>query len=105
MPILARAYVYIEMGRALVRYLSLASFCFNVQLYQTRSFNSMSARLATGDTSLLAELHATTSGLKVLCTTTSVADAESARRSMGGHGYSVFSGIGRAYADLVPSVT
>ncbi|THV04494.1 peroxisomal oxidase [Dendrothele bispora CBS 962.96] len=88
MPILARAYVYIEMGRAL-----------------SRSFNSMSARLATGDTSLLAELHATTSGLKVLCTTASVADAESARRSMGGHGYSVFSGIGRAYADLVPSVT
>ncbi|KAF5349311.1 hypothetical protein D9758_011761 [Tetrapyrgos nigripes] len=88
MPILARAYVYIELGRAL-----------------TRSFNSMSERLAAGDTSLLAELHATTSGLKSLCTAASVADAENARRSMGGHGYSAFSGIGRAYADLVPSVT
>lgn len=65
----------------------------------------MAQRLSGGDTSLLAELHATTSGLKVLCTTISVQDMESARRSMGGHGYSAFSGVGRIYADMVPSVT
>ncbi|KAL0578791.1 hypothetical protein V5O48_003203 [Marasmius crinis-equi] len=88
LPILARAYVFIELGRA-----------------TTRAFMEMSERLARGDASLLAELHAMTSGLKVLCSTTSVQDLESARRSMGGHGYSAFSGIAKLYADLVPSVT
>ncbi|KAK1236046.1 hypothetical protein PQX77_000725 [Marasmius sp. AFHP31] len=87
-PILARAYVFIELGRA-----------------TTRAFMDMSERLANGDASLLAELHATTSGLKVLCSTASVQDLEVARRSMGGHGFSAFAGIGKQYADSVPSVT
>ncbi|KAG6843086.1 hypothetical protein H0H87_008021, partial [Tephrocybe sp. NHM501043] len=65
----------------------------------------MSARLASGDTSLLAEMHATTSGLKVLVSTLGVHDLEVARRSMGGHGYSAFAGLGRLYADYLPSVT
>ncbi|KAJ3840767.1 peroxisomal oxidase [Lentinula raphanica] len=88
LPILARAYVFISLGRAL-----------------SQSFQVMAQRLSGGDASLLAELHAMTSGLKVLCTTTSVQDIEDARRSMGGHGYSAFSGVGRIYADLIPSVT
>ncbi|KAJ3996037.1 peroxisomal oxidase [Lentinula boryana] len=88
LPILARAYVFISLGRAL-----------------SQSFQTMAQRLSSGDASLLAELHATTSGLKVLCTTASVQDMENARRSMGGHGYSAFSGVGRFYADLIPSVT
>ncbi|KAF9262889.1 peroxisomal oxidase [Marasmius fiardii PR-910] len=87
-PILARAYVFIELGRAM-----------------TKSFTEMSERLATGDTSLLAELHATTSGLKVLCSSASVQDMETTRRSMGGHGYSAFAGIGKQYANHLPSVT
>ncbi|KAJ8495479.1 hypothetical protein ONZ45_g12848 [Pleurotus djamor] len=88
LPILARAYVFIELGRAL-----------------SRSFDDMATRLASGDASLLAELHAITSGLKVLVTTASIQDIETARRSMGGHGYSAFSGLGRVYADWVPSAT
>ncbi|GAW04591.1 acyl- oxidase [Lentinula edodes] len=88
LPILARAYVFIGLGRAL-----------------SQSFQTMVQRLSGGDTSLLAEMHATTSGLKILCTTSSVQDMENARRSMGGHGYSAFSGIGRLYADVIPSVT
>ncbi|KAJ4493458.1 acyl-CoA oxidase [Lentinula edodes] len=88
LPILARAYVFIGLGRAL-----------------SQSFQTMVQRLSGGDTSLLAEMHATTSGLKILCTTSSVQDVENARRSMGGHGYSAFSGIGRLYADVIPSVT
>ncbi|KAF9074329.1 acyl-CoA oxidase [Rhodocollybia butyracea] len=88
LPILSRAYVYIGLGRAL-----------------SQSFQAMASRLSSGDTSLLAELHATTSGLKVLCTTASVQDMENARRSMGGHGYSAFSGVGRLYGDMIPSVT
>ncbi|KAL0952548.1 hypothetical protein HGRIS_006806 [Hohenbuehelia grisea] len=88
LPILAHAYVFIELGRSV-----------------SQAFASLSARLAQGDTSLLAEMHATTSGLKVLATTTGIADIEVARRSMGGHGYSVFSGLGHVYADYVPSAT
>lgn len=65
----------------------------------------MAAGLAKGDTSLLAEMHATTSGLKVLVSSTGVADIEVARRSMGGHGYSAFAGLGRIYNDYLPSVT
>lgn len=65
----------------------------------------MSAQLATGDTSLLAEIHAITSGLKVMVTTMSVYDIEVARRSMGGHGYSAFAGLGRLYADYLPATT
>jgi acyl-CoA oxidase len=65
----------------------------------------MSSRLAKGDTSLLGEIHAITSGLKVLVTTTAVNDVEVARRSMGGHGYSGFSGLGRVYSNCLPSVT
>ncbi|KAF4588698.1 hypothetical protein EYR40_010251 [Pleurotus pulmonarius] len=88
LPILAHAYVYIELGRAL-----------------TRSFDEMAARLSTGDASLLAELHAITSGLKVSITSVGIQDIETARRSMGGHGYSAFSGLGSIYADYVPSAT
>lgn len=65
----------------------------------------MSTRLASGDTSLLAEMHATTSGLKVLVSTMGVQALEVSRRSMGGHGYSAFSGLGRLYADYLPSAT
>ncbi|KAG6809524.1 hypothetical protein H0H92_015920 [Tricholoma furcatifolium] len=88
LPILSHAYVFIQLGRTLLT-----------------SFNAMSARLASGDTSLLAELHATTSGLKVLCSSVGVQDLEVARRAMGGHGYSAFAGLGRIYADYLPSVT
>ena len=65
----------------------------------------MSARLSSGDTSTLAEMHAITSGLKVLVTTTGAQDIEVARRCLGGHGYSAFAGLGRLYADYVASTT
>lgn len=49
----------------------------------------MSAELAQNDTSAVADImHAMTSGLKVLVSSTSVEDVEVARRSMGGYGYS-----------------
>jgi len=65
----------------------------------------MSEKLARGDTSLLAEMHATTSGLKVFVTTATVRDVETARRSMGGHGFSIFSGLSRVYGQYLPSAT
>ncbi|KAJ7748084.1 peroxisomal oxidase [Mycena metata] len=87
-PLIARAYVFIELGRAL-----------------TRGFESLARGLSSGDTSQLAEMHVMTSGLKVLVSTTAIQDLETARRSMGGHGYSAFAGVGRAYADYLPAAT
>ncbi|KXN92550.1 Putative peroxisomal acyl-coenzyme A oxidase 1.2 [Leucoagaricus sp. SymC.cos] len=88
LPIISHAYVFIHLGKTLIQ-----------------SFEVMSGRLQKGDTSLLAEMHAVTSGLKVLVTSTGIQDLEIARRSMGGHGYSAFSGLGRLYADYLPSAT
>ncbi|KAJ7257516.1 peroxisomal oxidase [Mycena haematopus] len=87
-PLIARAYVFIELGRAL-----------------TRGFDSLARGLSSGDTSQLAEMHVMTSGLKVLVSATGIQDLETARRSMGGHGYSAFAGVGRMYADYLPAAT
>ncbi|KAK7055264.1 acyl-coenzyme A oxidase [Favolaschia claudopus] len=87
-PLLARAYVYIELGRAL-----------------TKRVDDLAHGLSSGDMSQLAEMHVMTSGLKVLVSTTGIQDLETARRSMGGHGFSAFSGLGKLYADFVPAAT
>ena len=74
------------------------------------SFETMASRHSNGDTSLLAEIHATTSGLKVLVSSCGVQDRyyhiDTARRSMGGHEYSIFAGLGWLYpaSDYLPSI-
>ncbi|CAL1698461.1 unnamed protein product [Somion occarium] len=88
LPILSRAYAFILLGH-------------NVG----KVFSVMSERLASGDTSVLAEMHTITSGLKALSTNTSTQDVEVARRALGGHGFSTFAGLGRLYANNLPSVT
>lgn len=65
----------------------------------------MSQKLASGDTSQLAEMHAILSAMKSRVTTETVQSIEVARRSMGGHGYSAAAGVGKIYAEQVPSVT
>ncbi|GAM82832.1 hypothetical protein ANO11243_008180 [Dothideomycetidae sp. 11243] len=54
---------------------------------------------------LLADLHATSCGLKSLASSTAVDGLEVCRRACGGHGYSNFSGIGSWYADYLPTAT
>lgn len=54
---------------------------------------------------LLADLHATSCGLKSLASFTAVEGLEMCRRACGGHGYSSFSGIGPWYADYLPTAT
>jgi acyl-CoA oxidase len=56
-------------------------------------------------TDLLADLHATSCGLKALASTTAAEGLEACRRACGGHGYSSFSGIGSWYADYLPTIT
>ncbi|EON62833.1 acyl-CoA oxidase [Coniosporium apollinis CBS 100218] len=54
---------------------------------------------------LLADLHATSCGLKSLASTTAAEGLEVCRRACGGHGYSNFSGIGPWYSDYLPTTT
>ncbi|KAI9708016.1 MAG: fatty-acyl coenzyme A oxidase [Bogoriella megaspora] len=54
---------------------------------------------------LLADLHATSCGLKSLASTTAAEGLEVCRRACGGHGYSSFSGIGPFYSDYLPTTT
>lgn len=54
---------------------------------------------------LLADLHATSCGLKSLASSTAAEGLEVCRRACGGHGYSSFSGIGPWYADYLPTTT
>jgi acyl-CoA oxidase len=54
---------------------------------------------------LLADLHATSCGLKALSSTTAAEGLEVCRRACGGHGYSAFGGIGAWYADYLPTTT
>ncbi|KAG2355129.1 peroxisomal oxidase [Suillus spraguei] len=88
LPILSRAFVFVELGR-----------------YTVKALNEMQQRLANRDTSLLPEMHALLCGLKVFVTTHGIIDIETARRSMGGHGYSAFAGLGRLYMEYLPSAT
>lgn len=66
---------------------------------------NMSSRLSEGDTELLAETHAVSSGLKSYVTTQVVEGCEVARRAMGGHGFLASAGVGRIYAAELPSCT
>ncbi|OCL14495.1 acyl-CoA oxidase [Glonium stellatum] len=54
---------------------------------------------------LLADLHATSCGLKSLASSVAAEGLEMCRRACGGHGYSSFSGIGPWYSDYLPTTT
>ncbi|EJD04840.1 peroxisomal oxidase [Fomitiporia mediterranea MF3/22] len=88
LPVLSRAYVYILLGRNLIN-----------------SYLELSGQLSRGETNSLPDMHIITSGLKVLTSTACVHGIEVARRSMGGHGYSAYAGLGKVYAEALPSVT
>ncbi|KAI7865503.1 acyl-CoA dehydrogenase/oxidase C-terminal [Spinellus fusiger] len=88
LPIVATAYAFFFTGREMFRL-----------------YNMNEAAMAKGNFSLLADLHATSSGLKSLTTNMAMASIEECRRACGGHGYSNFSGLGQFYQDYLPNVT
>jgi len=61
--------------------------------------------MASGNFSLLADVHASSSGLKSLTTTMAAAAIEECRRACGGHGFSSFSGLPLMLQDYSPNVT
>ena len=58
-----------------------------------------------GDFSALPELHALSSGLKAFCTDAASLGIEACRRTCGGQGYSVLSGLPTIYTSYVQNVT
>lgn len=79
--------------------------CFFTGREMIRLYNLNQEAMQQGNFSLLADLHASSSGLKSLTTTMAIDAIEDCRRACGGHGYSMFSGLGAFYQDYLPNVT
>lgn len=88
-PLLARSYAYIFAGRELL----------------TLYFRMLKDLTERGDVTLLPEVHALSTALKVKSSWDCVAGFEEARKSMGGHGYSHMSGTGNIFASQTPAQT
>ncbi|GAA5934398.1 hypothetical protein JCM10213_001967, partial [Rhodosporidiobolus nylandii] len=61
--------------------------------------------MASGDFSLLPDLHGMACALKSLCTIMACGAIEECRRACGGHGYSQASGLVETYTNYLPTVT
>ncbi|KAI7897930.1 acyl-CoA dehydrogenase/oxidase C-terminal [Cokeromyces recurvatus] len=70
-----------------------------------KQFNTFMQQLESNDAHLLPEIHATSCALKSWSTRRSTEGIEECRKTMGGHGYSIFSGVANLFADFVPSNT
>lgn len=89
-PLLAASYCYIFAGHA------------TMALYK----EMLAALVAPPhDASALAEVHMLTAGLKAVLSWNVVAGMEEARKALGGHGFSIYSGIGERFAKEVPGQT
>jgi acyl-CoA oxidase len=87
-PILAKAYAFHYTAK------------YMFELYSKNISN-----INNNDLSLMAETHASSSGLKALCTIEAAEAIEVCRRACGGHGYSSACGLGTFYGDYLPQVT
>ena len=70
-----------------------------------RLYEQNKTAMGEGDFSLLADVHASSSGLKSLTTIMAAGAIEECRRACGGHGYSLAGGLASFYADYLPQVT
>ena len=70
-----------------------------------RLYSLNQTAMEDGDFTLLADVHASSSGLKSLCTIMASGAIEECRRACGGHGFSLAGGLASFYADYLPQVT
>lgn len=73
--------------------------------YMISIYDSLVEGLTSGDMSNLAEVHATSSGLKAVSTIFASDGIEECRKTCGGHGYSSFSGLGDLFTTYVSNNT
>uniref|UniRef100_A0A6J0TYC2 Acyl-coenzyme A oxidase n=1 Tax=Pogona vitticeps TaxID=103695 RepID=A0A6J0TYC2_9SAUR len=96
---------YQTQQQKLLPQLATAYALFFVCGYLQEVFDKGYRETKEGKFDMLPELHALTSGLKVIATDYSSAGAEVCRRACGGHGYSLLSGLPTLCTKLVASCT
>ncbi|KAM5431451.1 putative acyl-CoA oxidase [Microsporum ferrugineum] len=105
LPLLAATFALHFTGRGM-----MALYNHNQAIMKKSASNQPSGRGAGPEelnpgADLLADLHATSCGLKALGSTIAAEGLEVCRRACGGHGYSSYSGIGSWYSDYLPTTT
>lgn len=70
-----------------------------------QQFNQLTEQLESNNATMLPEVHATSCSLKIWSTRRSTEGIEECRKAMGGHGFSIFSGVSELFANLVPANT
>ncbi|KAI7888616.1 acyl-CoA dehydrogenase/oxidase C-terminal [Mucor mucedo] len=88
MPLLATAYALAVSGESM-----------------HQQFGQLMDQLELNNATLLPEVHATSCSLKIWSTRRSSEGIEECRKSMGGHGFSIFSGVSELFANIVPANT
>ncbi|KAG1441281.1 hypothetical protein G6F56_011555 [Rhizopus delemar] len=90
------------------RLVPLVSLAYTIKIVTQKlfqKFDELNQQLAQNDARMLAEIHASSCALKSWCTRQSTDGIETCRKAMGGHGYSVFSGLSDLFATNVPANT
>ncbi|KAJ1978322.1 fatty-acyl coenzyme A oxidase [Dimargaris verticillata] len=96
LPLLAQAYAMTFTGNEMLRlYRQLMT-----QIESTKEGSDMSKTLE-----MLKETHATSAGLKAFCTWNCLHTIEQCRQSLGGHGYSGYTGLASMYQDFAVQCT
>lgn len=103
LPLLASTFALHFTGIAMMEMYTQSQEKMKQAIANSRRGAGLEERQSGSD--MLADLHATSCGLKALGSTIAVEGLEVCRRACGGHGYSQFSGIGSWYADYLPATT
>ncbi|OMJ11498.1 putative peroxisomal acyl-coenzyme A oxidase, partial [Smittium culicis] len=69
-----------------------------------KQYEICKAEIEDGNFSKLKEIHAVSCGLKKWCTDTTIYGVDTCRHLCGGHGFSEFSGLNSAFANLYPNI-
>jgi len=105
LPLLAATFALHFTGKAMMALYNENQKKMNSDVNKTDTSRGPGPEETHSGSDLLADLHATSCGLKALGSTTAAEGLEVCRRACGGHGYSSFSGIGSWYADYLPTTT
>lgn len=70
-----------------------------------KAYEDSVARMSKGDFSQMAEIHASSCGLKSYSTIVTAEMIETCRRACGGHGFSSAAGLGEQYNNFLPQVS
>lgn len=105
LPLLATMYALHFTGRGMMRLYQENQKRMNAASQADQEKRGAGPEELRAGSDLLADLHATSCGLKALASTSAGEGLEVCRRACGGHGYSSYSGIGPWYADYLPTLT